>query len=85
MDIVRTLQAGPAYLSEADIPGQQQDEQCGISGLREDQHQASNLVTGCWGHQTKAREARDINCHMTIGHLTWSDKVHTVPSDMSYR
>ncbi len=66
--------AGLVYLSEADISGQQQEEQRAVVQLREEQHEAADRTAGrCRRHQTETREARDINDHMTVCHLTRID------------
>lgn len=74
------------YLSEADVPGQQQHKQRTVAQLREEQHEASDRAAGrgrC--HQTETREAGDVDDHVTVRHLIGCDDVHAVPGDVSYK
>lgn len=78
--------AGPVYLRQADVPGQQQDEQRALAQFTEEQHQAADCTTGrCRRHQTETREARHIDDHVTLGHMIRCDEVHAVPSDVHNR
>lgn len=78
--------AGLVYLSEAHVLGQQQDEQRVGARLREEQHEATDCTVGRRRHhQTKAREAWDVDDHMTVHHLIRCNEVQAAISYMSYR
>lgn len=74
------------YLSQTDVPGQQQDEERALAHLREDQHQSpdgSGVAPRC--HQPKTGEARHVHGHVLLAHASRRDEVHFLVGCMNHR
>lgn len=78
--------AESAYLSQAHIPGQQQDKQRVLGRFTEEQHEGVDRTAGRrWPRQTKTREARHVDDHMTLGHPIRGDELHAIPGGVHHR
>lgn len=74
------------YLSQTDVPGQQQDEQQVLADLGEEDHQTPDrTVVPASCHQPETREARNIDDHVALGQVRRGDEVHSFLRRMDHR
>lgn len=73
------VRVSSVYLSQTDVPRQQQDEQQALADLRENDHQTPDrTVVPLSRHQPETREARNVDDHVALGHVSRADEVHSL-------